>query len=351
MDLKKQIKEIPLKNLKNFNKLKLDAFCSELRTIRAEQDLLNFVNKKNEIIILGEGSNVVLDAPSYRPFITPVFINQIKGKRIENIFGKDVHIRCNAGENWHEFVLWTLRKKIQGLECLAGIPGSVGAAPIQNIGAYGSEVSEAIHSLRVYDIKKRVINSIKKEDCEFDYRTSYFKKESKNSSSNYIIVSIDFKLSKEWNNPNIPQYESIKKFLPETPDIFAVAEQVMKVRNSKLPNLKDYPNVGSFFLNPIISKRHAADLKKKYPLIRLVPTADGMKISAAWLIEQCKFKGKRYGNLGMFAKHALVLVNYDKANASEIFYLATVIQNQVMKKFDISLTIEPIIISSAEKPI
>jgi len=125
----------------------------------------------------------------------------------------------------------------------------------------------------------------------------------------------------------------------------------MKVRNSKLPDLKDYPNVGSFFLNPIISKRHAADLKKKYPLIRLVPTADGMKISAAWLIEQCKFKGKRYGNLGMFAKHALVLVNYDKANASEIFYLATVIQNQVMKKFDISLTIEPIIISSAEKPV
>ena len=298
------------------------------------------------IKVLGGGSNI-LWTKDFNGLT--IHINN-KGISIEKETNSYVVVNIQAGENWHEFVLWTLRKKIQGLECLVGIPGSVGAAPIQNIGAYGSEVSEAIHSLRVYDIKKGVINSIKKEDCEFDYRTSYFKKESKNSS-NYIIVSIDFKLSKEWNNPNIPQYESVKKFLPETPDIFAVAEQVMKVRNSKLPDLKDYPNVGSFFLNPIISKRHAADLKKKYPLIRLIPTADGMKISAAWLIEQCKFKGKRYGNLGMFAKHALVLVNYDKANASEIFYLATVIQNQVMKKFDISLTIEPIIISSAEKPV
>ena len=163
-------------NLKRFNTLGLHAYCKSLEIVEKEQDLKTLTRDlKNKFIILGEGSNVILDAPIESPFKVPVFINRLKGISVRKNFNQRVIVRCSAGENWNKFVLWTLENKFGGLECLAGIPGSVGAAPIQNIGAYGSEVCDVIDSVYAYDVTRQLTVSISNKDCAFGYRTSVFR--------------------------------------------------------------------------------------------------------------------------------------------------------------------------------
>ena len=338
-------------SLKRFNTLGLNAYCKTLEIIEKEQDVKTLIkDSKKKFIILGEGSNVILDAPIESPFEVPVFINRLKGITLQKNLKQRVVVRCGAGENWNKFVLWTLENKFGGLECLAGIPGSVGAAPIQNIGAYGSEVCDVIESVYVYDVKRNLTVRISKKDCAFGYRTSMFKNRILDSfSSSFIIISVDFSLSKDWKNLNTPNYATLKDMLPSNPNGFDIADAVLNVRRKKLPDLKIFPNVGSFFINPVIDSTIAKRLRRKFTNIPIMTFNRSFKLSAAWMIESCGFRGTKFENVGMHPKHALVLVNYKNSSSREVIMFADKVKASVKEKFDVTLKIEPVILSSSER--
>ncbi len=338
-------------NLKSFNTLSLNAYCKSIEIVEKEQDLKTLIkDSKNKFIILGEGSNVILDAPIDSPFEVPILINRLKGITVQKNFKQRVIVRCSAGENWNKFVLWTLENKLGGLECLAGIPGSVGAAPIQNIGAYGSEVCNVIESVYVYDVKRNLTLSISNKDCAFGYRTSMFRNRTLSSFlSNFVIISVDFSLSADWKSFNMPDYASIKNMLPSNPNGFEIADAVLTVRRSKLPDLKMFPNVGSFFVNPVINDTIAKRLRRKFANIPIMTFNGAFKLSAAWLIESCGFRGAKFKNVGMHLKHALVLVNYENSSAKEVLIFAEKVKASVKEKFGVTLKIEPVILSSSER--
>jgi len=340
-----------IRNLKNFNTLGLHAYCKSLEIVEKEQDLKTLTRDlKNKFIILGEGSNVILDAPIESPFKVPVFINRLKGISVRKNLNQRVIVRCGAGENWNKFVLWTLENKFGGLECLAGIPGSVGAAPVQNIGAYGSEVCDVIDSVYAYDVTRKLAVSISNKDCAFGYRTSMFKKRTLSSFlSNFVIISVDFSLSKNCKNFNTPNYATIKDMLPSNPNGFEIANAVLNVRSKKLPDLEIFPNVGSFFINPVIDSTIAKRLRRKFTNIPIMTFNGSFKLSAAWLIESCGFRGAKFKNVGMHLKHALVLVNYKDSSSQEVLMFADRVKASVKEKFDVNLKIEPVILSSSER--
>ena len=329
-------------NLKKFNTLGLNAYCKSLEILEKEQDIKTLIKNSNDkFIILGEGSNVILDAPIESPFKVPVFINRLKGISVRKNFNQRVIVRCSAGENWNEFVLWTLENKFGGLECLAGIPGSVGAAPIQNIGAYGSEVCDVIESVNVYDVKRNLTISVSNKDCDFGYRTSMFKNRTLTSfASNFVIVSVDFSLSLDWKNLNTPDYANIKNILPSNPNGLDIANAVLNIRGKKLPDVNIFPNVGSFFINPVVDNTKAEKLQKEFANIPIITLNGSFKLSAAWLIESCGFRGAKYKNVGMHLKHALVLVNYKDSSSQEVLIFAEKVKASVKEKFDVILNME-----------
>ena len=338
-------------NLKRFNTLGLNAYCKSLEIIEKEQDIKTLIkDSRNTFIILGEGSNVILDAPIESPFEVPVFINRLKGITVRKNLKQKVIVRCGAGENWNKFVLWTLENKFGGLECLAGIPGSVGAAPIQNIGAYGSEVCDVIESVNVYDVERNLTISISNKECAFGYRTSVFRNRTLSSFlSNFVIISVDFSLSTDWKNFNTPDYDSIKNILPSNPNRIDIADAVLNIRSKKLPDLNIFPNVGSFFINPVVDNTKAERLRKKFANIPIITLDGSFKLSAAWLIESCGFRGAKFKNVGMHLKHALVLVNYGNSSSQEVLMFAKEVRASVKEKFDVNLQIEPVILSPSER--
>ena len=338
-------------NLKRFNTLGLNAYCKSLEIVENEQDIKTLVkDSKNKFIILGEGSNVILDAPIESPFEVPVFINRLKGITVRKNLKQRVIVRCGAGENWNKFVLWTLENKFGGLECLAGIPGSVGAAPIQNIGAYGSEVCDVIESVYVYDINRELALSISNKDCAFGYRTSMFKNRTLRSFlSNFVIISVDFSLSTDWKHFNKPNYVALKNLLPSNANGLEIANAVLSIRSKKLPDLELFPNVGSFFINPVIDDNIAKRLRRKFTNIPMTTLNGACKLSAAWLIESCGFRGAKFKSVGMHLKHALVLVNYNNSSSQEVLIFAEKVKASVKEKFDVTLKIEPVIVSSSER--
>ncbi|MGY0408950.1 MAG: UDP-N-acetylmuramate dehydrogenase, partial [Polaribacter sp.] len=265
----------------------------------------------------------------------------IKGISIDKQDDNFVYITANAGENWHEFVLWCISKNYGGIENLSLIPGNVGTCPIQNIGAYGVEVKDTITKVEAIEIEtgKRIAFSTK--DCRFDYRNSIFKNELK---ERVIITAVSFKLTKK-NHPLNTSYGAIETALSskniEKPTLKDVSDAVISIRKSKLPDPKKIGNSGSFFKNPVISKSQFITLHKKNPTIPNYTISDTeIKIPAGWLVEQAGFKGKRFGDAGVHEKQALVLVNYGNASGKEIYILAQKIQQSVFKKFGISLEIE-----------
>ena len=338
-------------NLKSFNTLGLNAYCKSLEILEKEQDIKTLIKDSNDkFIILGEGSNVILDAPIESPFEVPVVVNRLKGITVQKTLKQRVIVRCSAGENWNRFVLWTLENKFKGLECLAGIPGSVGAAPIQNIGAYGSEVCNVIESVYVYDVKQNLAISISNKDCAFGYRTSVFKKQNLTSFfPNFIIISVDFSLSSNWKNFNMPNYVTVEESLPYNPTGLEIANAVLNIRGKKLPDINIFPNVGSFFINPVIDDTLAKRLRRKFTNIPIRTFNGAFKLSAAWLIESCGFRGVKFKNVGMHLKHALVLVNYKDSSSEEVLMFAEKIKASVKEKFDVNLKIEPVILSSSER--
>ncbi len=341
-------------DLRNYNSLKIPSYCKTLIHLSSVQDLLLFSNLLHDKkFILGEGTNIIIDAPAERPILYPILLNVIKNKTILSSKKNIIYVRCFGGENWNTFVNWTLENNFGGIENLISIPGTVGAAPFQNIGAYGVEISNFISSVNVWDFKKKVIKTLTRKQCKFSYRSSIFKEQVKDDGINnprYLILSIDFRLWKIDKYPLQIEYSGIKEKLPDKPTAKKLASVIAKLREQKLPNPNSYPNIGSFFINPSISVKKAQLLKKKFPEMPFSVQKENslIKISAAWLIEKAGFRGKRENNIGVSNRHSLILINYKNASAKKILSFAKEIQDAVMQKFNIQLTIEPTILDSSE---
>jgi UDP-N-acetylmuramate dehydrogenase len=332
-----------LKNisLKPYNTFGLEANSQTYVEVSNVAELLNVLAmpevKKQKLLVLGGGSNILLT----KDFEGLVIKNNISGKTIVSESKDDLLVSVGAGENWHEFVKYAIDNNWGGIENLSLIPGTVGAAPMQNIGAYGVEIKEVFHSLEAIEIASGEERTFKADECQFGYRESIFKKQVKGK---YIITSVTLKLTKN-NHMLNTSYGTIKDILMELginePTIKDVSDAVVSIRQSKLPDPKVIGNAGSFFKNPTIDKIDFEGLKIEFPgLPGYVVSESEVKIPAAWLIEQCGWKGERRGNIGVHTKQALVLVNYGGGNGTEIKKLAEDIQNSVSEKFGIELSPE-----------
>lgn len=288
---------------------------------------------------LGGGSNILF----MRDFPDLVVRIATHGIRELDRYDDHVLIEAQAGENWHDFVQTTLRMGLNGLENLSLIPGTVGASPVQNIGAYGVEVKDRIHSVQCFDIKKQSFITLSNDECEFAYRDSLFKNAGKNR---YVIVSVVFSLNHEFV-PHI-QYGDLAKVVAQkcgtrTPTAQDVADAVCQIRHSKLPDPTQLGNVGSFYKNPIVTAEHATHLQAAFTNMPTYPQADGnVKLAAGWLIEQCGLKGFAIGGAAVHDKQALVLVNQNHATADDVRTLSGHICAQVAEKFNVILQPEPI---------
>lgn len=289
--------------------------------------------KKLEHLILGGGSNVLFTGD----FEGIVLKNEIKGIEITYSDEDFVLVRVGAGENWHQFVLGCIQNNWGGVENLSLIPGTVGAAPMQNIGAYGVEIQSVVENVEAIDKTTFSLRVFTNQECKFGYRESIFKNECKDQ---YIITHVNFRLRK---NPQFNvSYGAIQQTLTEMGikdlSIKAISDAVCKIRMSKLPNPAEIGNAGSFFKNPEIPSSQLDKLKEKYPQIVFYPLdAQTVKIPAAWLIEQAGWKGHRREQIGVHTQQALVLVNYGGGNGLKIKQLAFDIQNSVEEKFGILL--------------
>ena len=316
-------------SLKENNLLKIDSTAKFFIEIFDLEDLKNIQNftstKKINFCILGEGSNVVL--PNLlNKFVIKISFNEIS---IE-----DNLITVGAGKNWDDFVLWSLENGYCGLENLSGIPGSIGAAPIQNIGAYGNEVSDFIDEVICFDMESNSIVSFTNNDCKFSYRQSIFQ-----DKDSLIIVKVKFKLTKDFQ-PNL-EYEDLNFLKAEEISPFIIRKHILKIRKAKISNPKEHPNVGSFFKNPIISLDELEKIKQILPKIKFYSYFDNkVKISAAFLIESLNLKGFALNNARVSEKHSLVLENKSE-KSEDILDLASYIQASVLENYNINLELEP----------
>jgi len=297
--------------------------------------------KTGPVLILGEGSNVLLT----RDWPGVVMSIAARGIRVVRDDGFHALVRVEAGENWNDFVHWSLGHGFAGLENLVLIPGTVGAAPIQNIGAYGVEVREFIESVEAFDRDAGARVRLSNADCTFAYRDSLFKRE----PNRYLVTSVEFLLprSRELRLDYAGVREELAKMNIDsnTPSHAAVADAVMRLRTRKLPNPALIGNAGSFFKNPLAPVTRADDLLRDHPQLPNWPSPDGQrKLSAAWLIEGCDFKGLREGDAGVSSQHALVLVNHGNATGAQIWALAQRIMETVKQRFGVQLEPEPIVI-------
>lgn len=327
-------------SLRSYNTFGIDAnaryFC-RISTEAQFQELIHSVEFKNERhLILGGGSNLLFT----RDFDGLVIKVDLKGIMIAAEYDDHILLEINSGEAWHELVMYCVQHDWGGVENLSLIPGSVGAAPIQNIGAYGVEIQEVVHLIKGIDLKTGEPASYTKDKCGFGYRESIFKHELKEK---YFISSVTLSLTKKNHRINV-SYGAIQDTLNvmnALPTIQSISEAVIQIRRSKLPDPSLIGNAGSFFKNPTISLSHYQNLKNIHPQIPSYPTVNQeVKVPAGWLIEQCGWKGKRINNIGVHAHQALVLVNYGNGKGEDIYQLAMQIQLSVKEKFNILLTPE-----------
>jgi UDP-N-acetylmuramate dehydrogenase len=290
--------------------------------------------------VLGGGSNVILP-----PVLSgATLLMNIGGQSITHEDESNTYLSVGAGVNWHELVQSTLTHNLPGLENLALIPGTVGATPIQNIGAYGVEVAQYIESVTAFDTQSNTFVTLSNKDCQFAYRDSHFKQ----SPNRYIVTEVLFKLPKAWK-PRLHYADLANYFVDQsntnldpTPSPQEIFDAVCQIRTQKLPDPKVIGNAGSFFQNPIVSSEQFNTLVQQFPNIVSYPDAAGTrKLAAGWLIDQCGFKGKRLAEAGVYEKQALVIVNHGKASASDILNLAKQIQEAVKNQYGVKLDIEP----------
>jgi len=322
-------------SLKHYNTFGIQANAKRFVSVNSVKELLEIITLEKDIFLLGGGSNMLLTSDIEKL----VLHLNLKGIIVNDTEKDIVYVTAEAGEDWNEFVLWCVSQNYGGLENLSLIPGNVGTSPIQNIGAYGVEIKDTFHQLEALEIKTGKTKIFNNKECQFGYRNSIFKNELKGK---YIITNVTFKLTKKNHSTNI-SYGVIKSLLTdiENPSIKEISNAVISIRESKLPDPKKIGNSGSFFKNPVITKTVLKKIQLNYPDIpHYIINENEIKIPAGWLVEQCGFKGKRFGDAGVHEKQALVLVNYNNATGKEIYELAKKIQSTIKDEFNILLEIE-----------
>jgi len=329
-------------SLKQYNTFGIDVNAERFVEINSVLALKSLLAIEKDLFIISGGSNMLLLSDIKK---LVVFLN-IEGIIIQETQENDVFVTANAGENWHDFVLWCIDQNYGGLENLSLIPGNVGSCPIQNIGAYGVEVKDTIHQVTAVEIATGKTRIFSNKECDFGYRNSVFKNELKGK---YIITTVAFKLTKT-THKIFDGYGAIQAALKNaniiSPTISDVSKAIIEIRSSKLPDPKEIGNSGSFFKNPVVNISIFNTLQLRYPTMPFYKISEEeVKIPAGWLIETCGFKGKKFGDAGVHKNQALVLVNYGNANGVEIYDLAQKIKATVLKTFGISLEIEVNIIN------
>jgi UDP-N-acetylmuramate dehydrogenase len=326
-------------SLKKYNTFGIEAKAKQFVAVHSVEELKQILatHKTEAKFILGGGSNMLLTQD-----INALVIHiDLKGKKIIKEDNDYVWVESQAGEVWHEFVLWSIDHNLGGLENMSLIPGNVGTTPVQNIGAYGTEIKDTFVSCNTVDIATQELVTFTKAECKFGYRESIFKQEAKDK---YVITSVVFKLTKRNHKINTA-YGDITKELEKnnivTPNLKEVSNAVIAIRQSKLPDPKELGNSGSFFKNPIIPKELYEKAHAQFPdMPHYVVSETEVKVPAGWLIEQAGFKGKRFGDAGIHKNQALVLVNYGNATGQEIFAVSKDIQATVLNKFGIAIEAE-----------
>ena len=324
-------------SLKNYNTFGIEAKAKQFVSVSSIAELKEILVQNNPIFILGGGSNMLLTQDIQKLVL---HVN-LKGIEIVETNEDFAIVKAQAGENWHEFVLYCIEQNLGGIENLSLIPGNVGTTPIQNIGAYGVEIKDTMLSCEALNLKTLEIETFTNADCQFEYRESIFKNELKNQ---YIITSVSFKLSTK-NHKVSTTYgvigAELQKNNIENPTLKDISNAVIAIRQSKLPDPKELGNSGSFFKNPIISKEAYENAKALHPeMPHYVVSETEVKVPAGWLIEQAGFKGKRFGDAGVHKNQALVLVNYGAATGAEIVALSKNIQKTILEKFGIAIEAE-----------
>lgn len=330
LNFKKDISLLP------YNTFGIDVKSKKFVSVKSIDELKIVLNQNQEeqLLVLGGGSNLLLT----KDFEGLTIRMENRGVEIVQQDDQKARVKVAAGENWHDFVLWCLENDLGGIENLALIPGNVGAAPIQNIGAYGVELQEVFESCEAISIKNREVKIFNKNECEFGYRNSVFKNSLKGQ---FIITSVQFNLNKPPHPLNISYKGLSEKLEGKIPTIQSIAQAVIEIRAAKLPDPQKIGNSGSFFKNPVIPLNQFNDIQHQYPEIPHYPDPDGkIKIPAAWLIESLGYKGYRKHEAGVHPNQALVLVNYGNASGAEIQKLAQQIRDKVFEKFAINLEFE-----------
>lgn len=327
-------------SLKSLNTFAIDAIAENYARISSMDKLVDLLsqNKEGNLIVWGGGSNILLAEEVIKDLVIHV---DLKGVAVTHEHDDVVVVKASSGENWHQFVCWCLGHGYGGLENLSLIPGSVGAAPIQNIGAYGAELKDVLAEVEAINVAGDRVRTFSRDECEFGYRDSVFKG---GQCGQWIITSVSFSLSKR-NHQLRLDYGLIRETLTQSgitsPTIEDVAKAVVTIRQQRLPDPDKIPNAGSFFKNPVIEENKYQQLKADHPGMPGYVLDSGLiKVPAAWLIEQCGWKGKRKGRCSVHADHALVLVNDNGASGSEILALAKEIQASVRKQFQLLPGIE-----------
>ena len=333
-------------SLRARNTLRVDARATLLAEVRDASGLPELLGwpalRTIRTLVLGEGSNVLFVSDFDGLIVT------LKTQGIE-IVGEDegsARVRIAAGEHWNDVVRWSLSHGLCGLENLSLIPGTAGAAPVQNIGAYGVELEEFVHAVEAFDLREHRMTTFNKADCAFAYPDSRFKRE----PDRFLITAIELDLPK--SREPVLDYAGVREELSamrveSMPTSVQVAEAVVRLRTRKLPDPALIPNAGSFFKNPVVPREQAAALKSAHPALPLWPVGDThAKLSAAWLIEACGFKGAREGDAGISERHALVLVNHGNASGAQLWALAQRVREGVRERFGLMLEPEPRVIGA-----
>lgn len=324
-------------SLKKYNSFNIDVVAKEFIQINSVKELIDLqkISKNKNKLFIGGGSNILF-TNNFEGLVVHINLKGISVKKINENFSE---IKVMSGENWNELVNWCIENNLGGLENLSLIPGNVGAAPIQNIGAYGVELKDVFISCEVYDLNAEKLNIYNLNDCKFGYRDSIFKK-----NKNLIVVSVKMKLSSKNHKINSSYggiNDELKNLNIKEPTIKDISNVVCDIRNKKLPNPNKIGNAGSFFKNPIVNSKKINWLKENFNNIPFYKIDENnYKIPAAWLIETSGFKGKDFGNFGVHKTQPLVLVNYGKASGSDINKLSLSIKEVVNKLFKIELETE-----------
>ena len=334
IDIQRNIK------LANYSTFKIGGLAKYFTVVKNEEEILAAFfwarKKSKKIFILGWGSNVLFSDKGINGLVIK---NEIKGIEIIGENDNFSIIKSYSGEAWSKLVNFSINHNYYGVENMFYIPGTVGAAPIQNIGAYGAELKDVFYNLCAINLKTGEKKYFNLKDCQFGYRDSIFKNKLKNK---YFILWVELKLSK-LAKLNL-DYGDIKAKLSEKkivePNLKNITEAIQEIRDSKLPNPAILANAGSFFKNPVISEDDFKVLKEKFPEIKSFPDKNGIKIPAGWLIEQAGMKGYRHGDAGVYENQALILVNHGSASQKDVLFLVDLVKKNVFDKFGIILEAE-----------